>query len=367
MKLYEHLAKEIFQKYGIPVPKGRICQTPEEAALVAQELGPVAIKVQILAGGRGKAGGIGFANTPQEARTLAGQLIGSTIRGYKVTKVLVEEKLNVEGELYLGITVDTSARKPVILASKEGGVNIEEVPEERIIKHFIDPLIGLNRYVSLDMGVKLGLEGDILKQFIALSLKLYTIFCAYDAELVEINPLSIVNGHLIALDARLNIDEDALFRHLDLEVEDEGSELEKTIKMLGLSYVQLDGHIAVMANGAGITMATLDTLQKFGGQPANFLDVGGGAGAEALTKALKLLLNTNPRAVLINIFGGITRCDEVARALIEVKEKHGLQVPLVLRLVGTNEEEAHNKLAAYGIKAFKNMQDAVIAVIAAAQ
>ncbi|MDN5347797.1 MAG: succinyl-CoA synthetase beta subunit [Clostridia bacterium] len=367
MKLYEHLAKEIFSRNDIPTPKGRLCRNPEEAALAAQEIGPVAIKAQVLAGGRGKAGGIAFASTPKEAEAAAAKLLGSNIRGYPVTKVLVEEKLNIQDELYLGITVDSGARRAIVLASRQGGINIEEVPEEAIVSHLIDPLIGLKRYAALDLGLKLGLKEGLLKEFIDLTLKLYQIFYAYDAELAEINPLAVVDGHLMAADARLNIDDDALFRHPDIEIVDEGSELEKAIKALGLSYVQLEGNIAVMANGAGITMATMDTLQKFGGRAANFLDVGGGAGNEPMAKALELLLDTNPKAVLINIFGGITRCDEVARALIQVKEKRGLKIPLILRLVGTNEEEAYNALKAHGISAFRNMQEAVTAAVTAAQ
>jgi len=366
MKLYEYLAKEIFSKNGLPVPGGYLCRTPAEAARAAGELGAVAIKAQVLAGGRGKAGGIAFAATPEEAEKAAARLLGSAIRGYPVTRVLVEEKLDIQGELYLGFTVDTSARRPVALASRRGGVNIEEVPPEELVSYLIDPLWGFNRYNALYLGLKLGLKEELLKEFISLALKLYQIFLNYDAELVEINPVAIVEGRLIAADARLNIDDDALYRHPDIQVVDEGSELEKAIKALGLAYVQLDGDIAVMANGAGITMATLDILEKFGGRAANFLDAGGGAGAEPMAKALELLLDTGPRAVLINIFGGITRCDEVARALIQVKEKRGLVTPIILRLVGTNEEEAYQQLQAHGIKAFRGMQEAVAAVVAAA-
>ncbi|WP_258360393.1 ADP-forming succinate--CoA ligase subunit beta [Moorella sulfitireducens (nom. illeg.)] len=367
MKLYEYLAKEIFSKNGLPVPKGYLCLSPEDAARAALELGPVAVKAQILAGGRGKAGGITFAATPEEAGIATARLLGSEIRGYPVTRVLVEEKLNIQGELYLGFTVDTSDRRPVALASCQGGVNIEEVPPEKLVRLLIDPLFGFSSYSALYLGLRLGLKGELLKEFVSLALILYWIFMKYDAELVEINPLAIVEGHLIAADARLNIDDDALYRHPEIEVIEDGSELEKAIKNLGLAYVQLDGNIAVLANGAGITMATLDTLEKFGGRAANFLDAGGGAGAEPMAKALDLILDTGPRAVLINIFGGITRCDEVARALIQVKEKRGQTVPIILRLVGTNEDEAYRLLKTYGIEAFKGMPEAVAAVVSATQ
>lgn len=381
MKLYEYLAKEFFRAAGIPVPAGRVCESADEAARVAAEVGPVAIKAQILAGARGKAGGIAFADTPDEARQAAGRLLGSELRGYRVDRLLVEEKLSIEKELYLGIAVEGSARRPVLIASAQGGMAIEEVPERAIVKKTLDITWGMQPYMARVLARRLGLEGVLARQFEDIALRLWGLFRRYDAELVEINPLAVVSApasvgeasagraapRLVAADARLNVDDEALYRHRDLPRVEEGTDLERRVKELGLSFVQLDGDIAVMANGAGITMATLDVLARYGGRPANFLDAGGGAAAEPMAQAIGVLLETNPKVILINIFGGITRCDDVARAIVKVKSERGLPVPLVVRLVGTNEEQGTTLLREHGIAAFRQMEEAAARAVAIAR
>jgi len=372
MKLYEYLAKDVFRQAGIPVPAGRICETADQAAGVAAEIGPVALKSQILAGARGKAGGIAFASTPEEAREAAARLLGTELRGYRVDRLLVEEKLAIEKELYLGIAVEGSARRPLLIASAQGGMAIEEVPERAIVKKPLDITWGMQPYVGRLLARRLGLEGSLARQFEDIAIRLWGVFRRYDAELVEINPLAVaaVSGgdrRLVAADARLNVDDEALYRHPELPRVEEGTDLERRVKELGLSFVQLDGDIAVMANGAGITMATLDVLARYGGRPANFLDAGGGAAAEPMARAIGVLLETRPRVILINIFGGITRCDEVARAIVKVKTEQGLPVPLVVRLVGTNEEQGTALLREHGVAAFRQMEEAAAKAVAIAR
>ncbi len=352
------MAKEVMAGQGIPVPRGRVATTPEEAAEIASGIGEVAIKSQILSGGRGKAGGIAFAATPDEARTAAKRLLGAEIRGLKVERVLVEEKLQIDHELYVSITVDSAARLPLVMASMHGGINIEEVPEKHIIKQHVDPVWGLYPYEGRQLAQRLGLGGSVAKQFAALVVKLYRVFADNEAELVEINPLVVSEGRLLAADGRLNVDDEALFRQSQLPVVEEGSALERDIKELGLSFVQLDGDIAVMANGAGITMATLDIISAYGGSPANFLDAGGGASVEPTAKAIEVLLRTEPSVILINIFGGITRCDDVATALVQVKKTRGIPVPVVIRLVGTNEEAGVRILQENGFEAYSSLDEA---------
>lgn len=368
MKLYEHLAKETFARHGIPTPPGRVVSSPEEAAAICKEIGEVALKVQILSGGRGKAGGIRFAATPEEATRQAEGLLGSEIRGLPVEKLLVEKKLQIDREFYLGVTVDGAARRPLVIASAAGGVNIEEVPEKLIVRQHLDPAWGLMPFRARQIARRLELQGDLARQFSDILIKLYRVFRANDAELAEINPLVLQkDGKLTAADGRLNVDDDALARHPELPQVEEGTEIERKARKAGLAYVELDGDIAVMANGAGITMATLDILQHYGGRPANFLDAGGGAGVEPMAQAIELLLSRRPKALLVNIFGGITRCDDVARALVTVAERRGgLNLPVVIRLEGTNEKEGLAILREHGFDAFKTMGEAVEKVVAAA-
>ena len=358
MKLYEYMGKELLAKYGIPIPEGGVAATAEEAAELAGKIGSVVLKAQILSGKRGKAGGICFTDNYVEAGRVAADLLGSQLNGYQVEAVLVEKKLQIDREFYLAISVDSAARKPIILASAKGGIDIEDVPEEDLVKMNLDVTVGMQPFVTREITRHLGVTDVVAKQIAEILGKLYRLFVEVDAELVEINPLVISGETVIAADAKITIDDDALFRQSSLPTVQERTAAEKQAHELGLSYVELDGEIAVMANGAGITMATLDLIQFYGGAAANFLDAGGGAGIEQTAKALELLLAKKPKVILINIFGGITRCDDVAKAFAYVKQNGGIPVPVVFRLVGTNEERGREILLAEGINAYKLMHEA---------
>ncbi len=359
MKLYEYLAKESFAEYGIPTPEGRVVDCADEAYDVAEELGkPVVVKSQVLSGKRGKAGGIQFADTPEETRDFASNLLGSQIQGYNVNKVLVEEKLGIDEELYLGLTLDPSNQCPVLIASSRGGMSIEEVPDRYIVREPVDIKWGLYPHHIRSVAERLELSSDVAGQLSKIALALFELFCDNDAELTEINPLAICSGDLVAADARLNINGDSIYRQPQWPDTEIRSDVEQEVTDLGLSYVQLDGEIAVMANGAGTTMATMDILQHYDRQAMNFLDCGGGAGMETTQEALKILAGTRPQVLLVNIFGGITRCDDVARAIANVKEEGLLKDPLVVRLVGTNEEQGIEILQEYGIDAYRSLQEA---------
>ena len=363
MKLFEHMAKDVLRSAGVPVPRGRLCRTPDEAALAARTLGPVAVKAQVLVGGRGKAGGIRLAETPDEAAAHAAAILGMDIHGHEVHEVYCEERLAIERELYLSVAIDASARRPVLIASADGGIAIEDVPEKSIVKRGIDLPWGLLPYQARQVAQRLGLGADLARDFVDIASRLYRVFRARDAELVECNPLAVADGRLVAADARLNVDDDAVQRQTDLPATSEATELEGRVRALGLAFVQLDGDIAVMANGAGITMATIDVLHHYGGRPMNFLDAGGGSAAGPTAEALDILLSTGPKAVLVNIFGGITRCDEVAKAILEVQRRGNLRAPLVVRLVGTNEEQGTQLLREAGIDAFTSMREAAVRVV----
>lgn len=367
MKLYEYMGKELFRQYGIPIPEGRVLREAKEAALVAQELGNVVIKTQILSGKRGKAGGIKFASNPEEAEEFAAFILNQAFHGHKAEEILVEEKLTIEQELYVAIIMDGSLKGPVLLASRYGGMDIEEVPDQDLIKLPIDLHAGIQPYFCREVTRRLGLSGDLAKQFSELLPRLYKLFREKDCELVEINPLVISQGSLIAADAKITIDDEALYRHPKLPKVEERTAAEQKAHEIGLSFVQLDGDIAIMANGAGITMATLDTIQYYGGAPANFLDAGGGANVEQTAQALELLLSTNPKAIFINIFGGITRCDDVAKAFLQVKQEKSIDVPVVIRLVGTNQDLGVALLQEHGIVAYEHMQEAAEKVVTLAK
>ncbi len=361
------MAKGILAQAGVPIPPGRLCATPQEAAAAAAELGPVAVKAQVLVGGRGKAGGIRLAATPAEAEAAAAAIIGMDLKGYRVERVYCEAQVTADRELYLAVTVDPLAREPVLIASAQGGVDIEDVPEKAITRRSCPLPWGLQAYAARDVAGRLDLPGPAVSEFASLASKLFTVFRDTDAELVECNPLALVGERLVALDARLNLDDDAVGRHPELPKTQEATELESRVRALGLAFVELDGDIAVMANGAGITMATLDALEHFGGRPMNFLDAGGGASAGPTAAALDVLVSCHPKAILVNIFGGITRCDEVARALVEVARRHGgMPVSTVVRLVGTNEQEGTAILREEGIAAFTSMREAASKVVALA-
>ena len=366
MKVHEYQAKEIFKEYGIPVPKGGLATTPQEARKVAEEVGGNlwVVKAQIHAGGRGKGGGVKLARSLDEVEQVASQIIGMTLvthqtgpEGKLVKKVLVEEGLNIEKELYLGMVIDRATECPVMMASIEGGVEIEKVAAEtpeKIIKAFIDPAIGMLPFYARRLAFGLGLSGDLFKKAVSFMINLYRAFIEKDASLAEINPLVITKeGDIIALDAKMNFDDDALYRHPDIAAMrdlDEEDPLEVEAKKYDLNYIKLDGNIGCMVNGAGLAMSTMDIIKIYGGEPANFLDVGGAASAERVENAFRILLSDpNVKAVLVNIFGGIVRCDRVASGIAQAAKNLKVEVPMVVRLEGTNRDEGMKILQESGL------------------
>jgi len=378
MNLHEYQSKRIFAQYDIPVPSGKVAATPAEAKAIAQEMGGrVVVKSQVLTGGRGKAGGIKLANNPDEAEELAEKILAMHIKGLPVRKVLIDPAAHIASEIYLGITNDRAARKPVLMASAAGGVEIEEVARvtpEKIIRTHIDPLMGLRDYQARDVAIGMDLPREQWSQFIFIARKLWEVYRDNDATLAEINPLVITEeGKLVALDGKMSIDDNALAvgRHpkleemRDLDVE-EASEIEA--KQHDLSYIKLDGNIGCMVNGAGLAMTTMDVIKLYGGSPANFLDIGGGAGPDKVAAAFRIILKEpNVKAILINIFGGITRCDDVARGILTAMEEVGVRVPMVVRFVGTNAKEGRELLANANMGTAKTLTDAAQKVVAAAQ
>jgi succinyl-CoA synthetase beta subunit len=355
MKFLEYQVKERFRAAGIPVPDGRLAKTPDEAALAAGALGPIAVKAQVPVGGRGKAGGIKLARTAADAKRVAGEILGMTIKGYTVKEVWCETAQDITRELYLGLTLDRDARKPVLILSGQGGMEIEEVVEthpEAIAKLHPDPWRGPLPFEVRDLIFRAGL-GPLQAQLTPLVVKLYALARTYDALTIEINPLALTqDGGLVAADGKLEIDENAMFRHKDLHGADESDEdpLEAEARRRKLTYVRLDGSIGVIGNGAGLVMNTLDLVQREGGRAANFLDVGGGAKAEVVHSALELLAgDPHVKGILINIFGGITRGDEVAHGIIDASRDLDLKLPLVVRMTGTREEEGRQLLREAGI------------------
>lgn len=376
MKLHEYQSKQIFSKYGISIPRGRVATTATQAKEIAEELGGrVVVKSQVLVGGRGKAGGIRLANTPEDAEDLATIILGMEIKGLPVRKVLVDEAADIKHEIYLGVTNDRSLRKPVMMASSAGGVEIEEVAREtpeKIIKVHIDPLLGLRDYQARDLAAGIDLPRDHWKMFGKICSGLWDAYLDCDATLAEINPLVItVDERLIAVDGKMLIDENSLFRHADLaEMRDLDAEAPAEIeaRKFGLTYIQLDGNIGCMVNGAGLAMATMDIVKYFGGEPANFLDIGGGASAEKVSAALRLILaDKNVKAVLFNIFGGITRGDEVARGILAALDDLKTDIPMVIRLVGTKADEGRQLLADANMITATTLAEAAQKVVAVAK
>lgn len=376
MKLHEYQSKQIFSRHGVPIPKGRVAATASEARQIAEELGGrVVVKSQVLVGGRGKAGGIKVANNSTEAEQLATQILAMDIKGLPVRKVLVDEAAAIEQEIYLGITNDRAARKPVMMASAAGGVDIEEVAAttpEKIIKAHIDPLLGLRDYQSRDIAAFIDLPRAYWRDFGVIAKGLWEAYKSCDATLAEINPLVITKDkRLIALDGKMLIDDNALFRHPDLaEMRDidEEAPSETEARKYGLSFIKLDGNIGCMVNGAGLAMTSMDVIKLFGGEPANFLDIGGGAGADKVAAAMRIILeDPNVKAVLYNIFGGITRCDEVARGILVAMGEVKPEVPMVVRLVGTNAEEGRALLASANMITAETLADAAQKAVAAAK
>lgn len=383
MKIHEYQAKEILANYGVPMPRGGMASTPAEAREIASRLGgKVAIKAQVYAGGRGKAGGIKTASSPEEAERLAQEMIGMQLvthqtspEGVPVNKVLVEEAVGIERELYLGIVIDSAQGLPVIMASEAGGVDIEEVAAkspEKILKAYVDPVAGFQPFLGRRLAFGLNLDPEQIRPATQLIRNLYRAFEEKDCSLAEINPLVVTSdGRLLALDAKLNLDDNALFRHRDYaELRDAGQEdeLELEASKHNISYIKLDGDVGCMVNGAGLAMATMDIIKLMGAEPANFLDVGGGASEEMVTKAVIILLSDpKVKAALVNIFGGILRCDIVARGMIEASKQMETKVPVVVRMRGTNVDEGMRLLAESGLPVIlaKDLKDAAEKVVAA--
>lgn len=376
MKVHECDAREIFRRHGLPVPDWRVASTADEAAQAASAFEwPVVIKAQVLAGGRGKAGGVKLADSPAEAAAAATQILGLNIGSEPVRRVLVAPAVDIARELYLGVVIDRTAQTLVLMASAEGGVDIEDVAAtdpSAILRVNADPLAGLADWEARQLGFALGLTGAQVRQFVGIAQGLVEAFVDVDASLAEVNPLVVDDdGNLQAIDAKLNIDDNALGRQPDIEqLRDphEESAAERRARAAGLSYIKLDGTIGCMVNGAGLAMATMDVIKHYGGEPANFLDVGGGAGVEKITTAFQLILeDPNVRAVLVNIFAGITRADDVAAGVIAARERLAQQVPLVVRVAGTREAEALELLDSAGIGAERSMDSAAALVVEAAR
>ena len=366
MKIHEYQAKELLKKFNVPVPRGIVARSPEEAYHAAKELAatPVVVKAQIHAGGRGKGGGVKLAKTADEARELAGRMLGMKLvthqtgpEGREVRVLLIEEGLPIDKEFYLGIVLDRASGRPVFMASAAGGMDIEEVAArtpEKIFKETIDPAVGFRPFQARKLAFSLGLPAELISQTAKFMQLLYAAYESMDASLVEINPFLLTkDNRLIALDAKINFDDNALFRHpdfKDLRDLNEEEPLEIEASKFDLNYIKLDGNIACMVNGAGLAMATMDIIKLAGGEPANFLDVGGGASQERVEAAFRILLaDPAVRAVLINIFGGIVRCDMVARGVVGAATNLGVKVPVVVRLEGTNVEEGQRVIRESGL------------------
>ncbi len=376
MKLHEYQSKQIFAKYGIAIPKGRVASTAGEAKAIAEELGGrVVVKAQVLVGGRGKAGGVQLAHNPAEAEQVATRILAMEIKGLPVRKVLVDEAAAIETEIYFSITNDRAARKPVMIASAAGGMEIEEVAAkspENIVKVHIDPLLGLREYQARDIAVGIDLPRECWKDFGTVAAGLWRVYAENDASLAEINPLVITKQNsLLALDGKMIIDDNALPRHVDLaEMRDidEEAPAETEARKYGLSFIKLDGDIGCMVNGAGLAMTSMDIIKLFGGEPANFLDIGGGANADKVAAAMRIILaDPNVKAILLNIFGGITRCDEVAHGILEATAQTKAKAPMVVRLVGTNSAEGQRLLADAKMITADTLADAAQKAIAAAK
>ena len=386
MKIHEYQGKELFRQYGVPTPRGIVAHTPDEAEAAARELGTAVtvVKAQIHAGGRGLGGGVKLAKSPAEAKELAGKILGMMLKthqtgpeGQKVRTLYIEQGLDIGRELYLGVTLDRATSKVTFMASSEGGMDIEEVAAktpEKIFKESVDPGVGFLDFQGRNLGFKLGLSGPTLREFGRFCRALYTMFVETDASLVEVNPLVVLKeGGVVALDAKVDFDDNALYRHEDLlkyrDIHEEDP-AEAKAKEHDLAFIKLDGDIGCMVNGAGLAMATMDTIKLVGGNPANFLDVGGGATKEKVTAAFKLILaDPAVKAVLVNIFGGIMKCDVIAEGVIAAAKEVKLEVPLVVRLEGTNVEQGKALLNASGLQITPadNLRQAAEKAVAAAR
>ena len=381
MKIHEYQAKQILSKYDVQIPRGEVADNPSRAREIADKIGPrVVLKAQVHAGGRGKGGGIKLAKNPQETEKIAKEMIGMTLvtpqtgpEGKLVKRILVEEALDIARELYIGIVIDRAKEVPVVMASSEGGVEIEKVAAETpelIFKEYINPATGFLPFQARNLAFKLCLEGGTFKQGVKFLISLYKAFGATDASLAEINPLLITEqGNVLALDAKMNFDDNALLRHPDIKEMrdlDEEDPLEVEASSFNLNYIKLDGNVGCMVNGAGLAMATMDIIMHSGGMPANFLDVGGGVSEEAVKNAFKILVSDKDvKAALVNIFGGIVRCDLVANGIVKAAKEFGLKVPMVVRLEGTNVELGKKILKESGLSFYsaETMKEAAEKVV----
>ena len=386
MNIHEYQAKELLSNYGVRVPIGKVAFTAEEAKQIATDLNAekLVVKAQIHAGGRGKAGGVKVTGSPEEVETIASEMLGMKLvthqtgpEGKIVGKVLVEEASDIAKEFYLGMVIDRASEQVVIMASPEGGTEIEEVAKntpEKILKVYIDPSVGIQPFQCRKIAYFLGLEGKAVNKSVSFIISLYNLFMEKDCSLAEINPLVLTgDGEVLALDGKLNFDDNALFRRPDIQkMQDrtEEDELELEAKEVGISFVNLDGNIGCLVNGAGLAMATMDIIKFHGGEPANFLDVGGGATAEQVTKAFKMILSDkNVKAIFVNIFGGIMKCDTIAEGIITAANEIGIKVPLIVRLEGTNVELGRKLLSESGldIQTGTDMKDAASKAVEAAK
>ena len=366
MKIHEYQAKDIFKQYDVPVPPSEVADSPEEVREIAEKLdGRVVVKAQVHVGGRGKAGGIKLADNPDEAYKISGDILGKRLKGLVVNKVLVEKAVNISREYYLGITMDRATHRNVVMVSAEGGVDIEEVAAktpEKIHKLYIDPAFGIQSFELKVLSVKMGFSKEIAKEFARFLKALYRVYLDCDANLAEINPLVLTEeGRLIAADAKILLDDNAMYRHKDFEKLREIAEddpIEREANRLNIPYVRLDGDIGILGNGAGLVMTTLDMIRLEGGKAANFLDIGGGAGAETVKKSLEVVtMDKNLKGIFFNIFGGITRCDEVAKGIIEALNELKLSIPVVIRLSGTREDEGRTLLEEAGYEVGRDMNE----------
>jgi succinyl-CoA synthetase beta subunit len=375
VNLHEFQAREVLRSFGVPVPGGRVATTPAEAFAIAGELGgATVIKAQVHTGGRGKAGGVKLAKNPEEARARAADILGMDIKGYKVGKVLVAPAQDIAREIYLGVVLDRAARRPAIMASAAGGIDIEEVARtspEKIVTRHLDRRGSFRSWEARSVAFAIESDPGAALQIATILEKLVRAFWESDCSLAEINPLIVTpEGRVLAIDAKMVIDDNALFRHADLEaLRDEESDHDRLAREKGLSFVKLDGTIGCIVNGAGLAMATMDLIKYYGAEPANFLDIGGSSNPDKVTAAMKIITaDPNVKAILFNIFGGITRCDDVARGIVAALEKNPIRVPLVVRLTGTNEELGREILKqARGVQPAETMDDAARLAIAEAR
>lgn len=368
MKIHEYQARDIYSRFGVPVPRSEVVTTAGDARRAAEEIGgTVVVKAQVHVGGRGKAGGVKLAKTPDEAEKAASLILGMDIKGLTVEKVLVADAVDIESEYYAGIIVDRQTKKPVFMVSAAGGIDIEEVAREtpeKIHKLAVDPVAGLTADQARDLASKLDSRPGVVAQLADVIAKLYDAFVGSDASLAEINPLVVTpDERVLAIDAKINIDDNALYRHEDIAaMRDPSTETEELRKAreLGLSYVKLEGNVGCIVNGAGLAMTTMDVIKHYGGEPANFLDIGGSSNPQKVVTALEIITSDpNVKSILINIFGGITRCDDVAKGLVQALTETTIDLPIVARLTGTNEEEARAILAEHELVTAETMDEAV--------